>query len=181
MIEPLVWSAALADSIEQGIGKRLDKQEGVVGLKASISTLTYVQYVPNVIAPFNLGEPTDFVTGLDFTGGVATIKTPGIYDVSTCATLDPVRTYPANDARSITVELRHNGSIFRRGEIQSSQLFWSTASASSAIQCQAGDTLYVTWYSAHSTTESPGPAPGARVALDLGLNNLSITLKTPTG
>ena len=180
-VDPEVWSAGMAQSIEDGLGVRMTAQEAVVGLKASISTLTYVQNIQPFIAPFTTGEEEDFVTGMEFTGGVATIITPGIYGISACATLDPVRFFAGNAGRSITIELRKNGTIFRRCETESSALFWQTASADSPIQCVAGDKLSVTWYSANEAGDSPGAAPGARLAIDTGLNSFSIMLNTPTG
>lgn len=180
-LDPEVWSAAMADSIEQGIGLRISEQERVVGLKSSISVATFVQNIQPFIAPFEIGEDEDFVTGMEFTGGVAKIITPGIYGVSACATLDPVRFYAGNAGRSITIELRKNGVIFRRCETESSQLFWQTASADSPIQCIAGDTISVTYYSANEAGTSPGPQPGAQLAISVGLNSFSITLNTPTG
>jgi hypothetical protein len=180
-MNPIAYLAAMADSISQGIGKRIAAQEAIVGLKASVAGLNYVQNVQPTIAPFELTEPTDFVEGMEFAGGVATIITPGIYSVSACATLDPVRFFAGNEGRSVTVELRHNNSIFRRCEIESSALFWQTASADSPIRCVEGDTLSVTWYSANEAGDSPGTLPGARLVDAIGVNMLSITLTTPTG
>lgn len=178
--DPEVYLAAMADSISEGIGKRIAAQEAVVGLKSSLDGLTYVQNVQPFIAPYTLAEPTDFVEGLEFSGGVATVITPGIYSVSACATIDPVRFYAGNAGRSITVELRHNGVIFRRCEIESSALFWQTASADAPIRCVEDDTLSVTWYSANEAGDSPGAAPGARLVDSVGVNMFSIALITPT-
>ena len=180
-LDPDVNMAAMASSIEEGLGTRVTLQESVVGLKASLTGLNYVQNIQPFIAPFGINEPTDFVAGMEFTGGVATIITPGIYGISACATIDPVRFYAGNDGRSITVELRKNNEIFRRGEAGSDPLFWSTASADCPILCIAGDTISVTYYSANEAAESPGPMPGARLADSVGVTSFSIMLNTPTG
>lgn len=179
VLDPEVYLAAMAASISQGIGARLAEQEAVVGLKAGIDTPARLFNAVGTVAPYTMISGVGcFVEGIEFTGGVATVIQPGIYYVSASAAIDPWNALfsPENIDRSIALQIVHNGQEIRNMEIRSDELYWQTAQSDCLVRCVAGDTLYVTWYSATHGAEGPG----AKIASSAAMNTLSIGLITPT-
>jgi len=180
-----VWSAAMAASIENGIGARVTAQEQAIGLKASIASGTRVKYSTGVIAPYAiLGDGTsNFIQGLTIAGGVVPITIPGMYLITASAALAPygstaTDSAPENVDRSIAIQLIHNGTELNGCEVAVGPLQWQTSQASGVVLCAAGDTLNVNWYSS-GPAGTPDPTIGARTASNVALQSLSIVLITP--
>lgn len=183
-LNPEVWSSAMADSIQNGIGDRLTRQEQAIGLKAGIAQDTRVKFQDNVIAPYAiLGNGTsNFNQGMKFDGGVATVEVAGMYLITAAAALSywgpgPDST-PENQNRSIALQIKHNGGDLVDCEVESSQVNWQTAQANAVVLCAVGDALWVNWYSA-GPGGNPDPTTGAKTANNVALQSLSIVLITP--
>jgi hypothetical protein len=97
--DPDIWSAIMADSISSGIGERLARQEERVSLRATTPvpfTVTdgYLR-VPLKITTVPVRAPNpdysagNHADGIDISGDVATIVTPGMYTIYAQATLTP--------------------------------------------------------------------------------------------
>jgi hypothetical protein len=172
-LDPEVWSAAMAASIENGIGARLTKQEQAVGLKAGIAPGTTVGLSAGIIAPYEIsGGEECFTQGLTLVGGVATVSVPGLYYISAAASLETTVLAPTNVGRSIALQVYKNVTQLVGCEVDASQ-HWATAQANCGINCIAGDTLSVHWYSA-------GPSGGVgTLTSNAPMNSLSIVLLTP--
>src|SRR5437867_3140208 len=82
-VDPSIWSAAMADSISNGIGQRLAKQEAKAGAKVSISepmniTLAGVTFPVGVSTAYEYSYG-NYITDLGLGGGVLHINTGGLY------------------------------------------------------------------------------------------------------
>jgi len=82
-LDPVVWAAAMAESIEQGMGLRLKKQETRAGAKVSI-------HEPVTVTPAGITFPVtvssdyefsygNYINDMGLTGGVLSIETDGLY------------------------------------------------------------------------------------------------------
>lgn len=97
-LEPDVWSAAMAESIKQGLGKRVKLQETRVSLRATAPEVFDVVSAgpsdPYATVPLTIGPVTnsrlpdpDFAggnhaDGIDIAGNYATILTSGLYTIT---------------------------------------------------------------------------------------------------
>lgn len=184
-LDPEVWSATMADSIMNGIGERLIRQELPIGLKASIQTGTRVKFMDGVIAPYEiLGNGTGcFTSNIDFTGGIATIPEDGdgMYLITAASALAywgaGPDSAPENETRSIALQIKRNGTDLSGCEVEASEKVWQTAQANTVVICVPGDQISVNWYSA-GPVSGPGDT-GAMIADNPALHSLSIVLITP--
>ena len=186
-LDPEVWSAAMGDSIMNGIGERLNKQEQAIGCKAGIAPGTRVKFNTGIIAPYEiLGNGTsNFIQGMTLTGGVVTVTVAGMYFITASAALDPYASSslpynaPENADRSIALQLKRNGADLAGCEVRADPNIWQTAQANAVVLCAVGDTLNVNWYSATAAGGDPDPTTGAQIANNTALQSLSIVLITP--
>lgn len=102
-LDPEVWSATMAQSIEDGIGKRLEKQEARVSLRATTPEPfdvtgtgpddAYIRIPLNANGPTGSRAPEpefaagNHVDGITLEGNIATIVTPGLYAITGQITL----------------------------------------------------------------------------------------------
>ncbi len=123
-LDPEVWSAAMAESIEQGIVVRLAKQEKRVSLRATtpvpFDVTSASASVPYTRIPLSVAGPTgsrapepDFAggnhtDGLTIVGGIVTILTDGLYTLSGQCTFTTITFPPHSWDFYGTI----NGSIF---------------------------------------------------------------------
>ena len=82
-LDPVVWSATMADSISQGIGVRLKKQETRAGAKVSIHEPVTVTPA-GITFPVAVSEDYEFSYGnyikdMGLAGGVLSVETDGLY------------------------------------------------------------------------------------------------------
>lgn len=173
-LDPEVWSSAMADSIHNGIGVRLNRQEQAIGLKAIIPPGTTLGPTAT-IAPYQItNSEISFTQGLELNGGIATVSVAGMYLIAASASLNSVELTAANLNRTIAVQLMKNSTQLAGAEVTADQKYWQTAAATCVINCIPGDTLWVQWYSA------PQGSPANAAVSDNGfLNTLSIVLITP--
>lgn len=129
--------ATMAASINNGIGMRLRQQEVAVGLKASIlddqftftsspKTLTYA------INP-NTG---DFNNGFDLAGGIASVKTKGMYLVSASCGAS------TGSGTGMKIMIYQNAINFATAENPQNTAIWVNASGTAVLNCVPGDTIY---------------------------------------
>lgn len=181
--DPTVYLAAMADSISQGIGERVTRQEQAIGLKASIAAGVRVKYNSGIIAPFGIHADgtSNFIQGMELNGGVVTITAPGMYLISASAALNPTggAYSPENLDRSIALQLKHNDVDISGSEVSAHPFLWQTAQSTAVILCAVGDTLHVGWYSAGPGGSDPDPTEGAALSTSPSMQALSIVLITP--
>jgi hypothetical protein len=178
-LNPEVWSANMAASIENGLGTRVTAQEQAIGLKAGIAPLTRVKFEMNVIAPFEMtGTNGNFLQGMTLNSGVATVSVAGMYFVSAAASLQMwggLTAAPENQNRTMALQIKQNGADMVGCEVTADELYWQTAQANTILLCAPGDAIHVNWYSATVTTETTG----AVISTNSALQSLSIVLITP--
>jgi hypothetical protein len=109
-MDPEVWSAAMADSIMNGLGERMNKQEQRVSLRATAPDVfdvvsTTGDTVPMVV-PLTVGgytgsrdpepdfAPGNHANGIEMEGGYALIQVSGFYNITGQITLRPGPTGP---------------------------------------------------------------------------------------
>lgn len=176
-LNPEQYLATMADSIENGIGDRLNAQEQAIGLKAGIPIGTTVAFAADLIAPYEIlaGEEC-FTQGMTLDGGIATLTVDGLYFVSASASLEAIGDAPGNEGRTIALQVYKGGTQLVGCEV-GAQSHWATAQANCCFHGIAGDTIYVKWYSG-------GPVLGegtGTLSENTPMNSLSIVLLTPVG
>lgn len=159
--------ATMASSIEEGIGARLRHQEIAVGLKASLVAGTQIPNLP-ATAPYQVTSANgDFAQGLTINAGVVTVATAGMYIVSASLSINP-----GADQRTTAVVLRKNNTELAGAEVVQSPRYYQTSTANCVVNCVAGDTLRVYYYSAGTSTGLP-PTP---IAANLALSSFSVSM-----
>lgn len=159
--EPDIYLATMSASMEDGLGERLRLQEVAVGLKASIGTYT-IPHVPNpgtptAILPFTVTAGRgDFNNGFTFSGGVATVQTPGMYIVT--AGVGP---NGASSVNGFKIRLRKNTTAIITSETAMHGTIWVSGTASSVVNCVAGDTISVLASITGSTVNTYAANPDA--------------------
>jgi hypothetical protein len=151
-LDPEVWSAAMASSIEDGIGGRLAKQEQRVGAKISIDAATTVPSTgiifPLVVAgngyAYSFGN---FMTGMTLAGGVLSVTTPGLYLLISSIICDFVA-----DRTPMDMIIAVNGQPATSESLETSPTTWASKSMITSEYLNAGDTVYLTAQS-HGTTD----------------------------
>lgn len=170
--QPNVYLATMAQSIEDGIGARLRQQEVAVGLKAGIAPGTGIP-VNDVIAPFTIrSDNGGFNEGFDLAGGIATVKTKGLYIIAASAGINPSENIPANVSRTVSVTVYKGTTPLAGAEVLSSVNYYQSAAATTVISCVPGDTLHIKWHSAGPW----GVTGNAQMANSSVLTYLSIAL-----
>lgn len=85
-MESEVWSAAMAESISGGLGKRVAAQEQFVGAFLNIQdphTLTVGDPgFPQQPLPYIVGQGVNFVSDMELAGGILKCPVPGLYSVT---------------------------------------------------------------------------------------------------
>jgi len=135
-LDPEVWSAAMAASIEGGIGVRLAKQEQVAGIKASLPAPWSFDGNFNIV-PLTIGSGSDYVTDVDFAGGVATVTVAGLYAVDASVTLNFGPDVP------IDMTLMYNSSFEDYFSLKTNATSYQTAPISTSLHLAAGDSIYI--------------------------------------
>lgn len=94
--QPNVWAATMAQSIADGIGDRLEKQESFVGVNLSLdSGMLCTSGTPTVV-PFKVKQSYNYSEGMTVnTSGSVTVLTAGMYQVNINANFLPAETTAA--------------------------------------------------------------------------------------
>lgn len=147
-LDPEVWSAAMAASIENGIGERLSRQERFEGAYLNIQdpfTLTAGDFGHTLaILPFAVGQSVNYVKGnMTASGGVVTVAHDGLY--STNATVSALIGDVPPGANNEYLEL----TLFLNGERHKQVANYDdntdhplTLDCSTVMNCVAGDKIW---------------------------------------
>jgi hypothetical protein len=137
--QPNVWAATLAQSVDAGIGARLQKQEVAVGLKASLTDNALTFTATSTIVPYTVNSGiADFNNGFTLAGGVATVNVKGMYVVTASVSGHN------GTSRGLKILLYQNAIAFAQAEVpqQASGGPWINSQASCVLNCAIGDTIY---------------------------------------
>jgi hypothetical protein len=159
--EPDVYLKTMAQSVEDGIGDRLRTQELAIGLKAgytSAPTLSSTMAIANVTINTSNGS---FKQGLDISGGVVTVVTPGMYMVSGGLGVTNIAGHTAE------IQLRRGSTQLVVDSQKSDATFFQAAKCSTVVNCVAGDTLSM-WVG--------DAAGGAAVASNLAMTHFTVAM-----
>lgn len=160
--------AAMAQSIEDGVGNRLRFQEIAVGLKAGIAAGTGIP-MSVATAPYSITAANgNFTQGLTISGGIVTVATPGMYIVTASLGIQPKN--PAD--RTTAVDIYKGSTKLAGAELLQSTDYYITSVASCVVNCVAGDTLYVKWHSAAPA----GVSTPASMAADTALTQFTVAM-----
>lgn len=160
-LNPEVWSAAMASSIEGGIVERLAKQEMQVGAKISIDAAMTVPST-GVIFPLVVADGTyaysfgNYMTGMTLAGGILSVTTPGLYLIISSVICDFVA-----DRTPMDIIIAVNGQPAVSEALETSPTTWASKSMMTSEYLKAGDTVYLTAQS-HGTTPNL-PVRGANL------------------
>jgi hypothetical protein len=170
-LEPDVWSAMMADSIEQGLGVRVARQEKNVGAFLNITDPFTMTAGPighaQVPLPFTVTSEVSYVKDMELTGGVLKVPVSGQYFVSATACAQGGSGYL--ELTLFKNSTRHGQSI----ETPNGSPFGQTLGPQTAMMnCIAGDLI---WASACQYGGDTGTPPTLNVNFNL-LNTLSVAL-----
>lgn len=78
-LDPEVYLAAMADSISEGIGVRLAKQESVAGIKSATPVGPYDIAGDANIPALTILTGIGFIENMSLSGGIVTVEVAGLY------------------------------------------------------------------------------------------------------
>lgn len=171
-LDPEVWSAAMADSIMNGIGERVSRQERFEGAYLNIQDPhTLVAGPPGTQQtplPFIVGQNVNYVEGnMTLAGGVIKVAYDGLYSVSATIMSNPL------DLGYVELSLFRN--LDRHGQV----LVFDDGSdhplpltASTVMKCIAGDTIWASGFQYFGNYANP---PSLFVDFPL-FNTMTVTL-----
>lgn len=153
--EPNVYLATMAQSLEDGVGDRLRKQESFIGCNLSLPS-NFAVGGTIAQAPFAVVNSYNFNEGMTITGGNVEVPMNGIYTVQVVAnylgantTAGRINTYLYLNGTSIQYASTYGNTATNR---------YSNASISSAYKLNAGDDLSVRASSIESASNLVGAA-----------------------
>jgi hypothetical protein len=167
--QPNVNLATMAQSIDAGIGARLQKQEILMGLFANIPTGTVLSmtYNAETLIPVTVNAGVGFNQGMTIAGGVITITQAGIYAVACGVTTSQTVGY-------LDTKIYKNAGILGRAlTVTSGAVGGGFCFGSSAVSliCAVGDTI-----SLKATPYVTGSGATALLTGQATYNTLSATL-----
>jgi len=134
-VDPDVWAAAMAESISQGIGVRLKKQEARGGLKARTDN---VEVGPdNDVVPVAIGVG-GYANGITLAGGYATAEVAGLYLLTARATSF------ISDNIPVDANLWLNGEVIESQSFSATPTAYATTLMVTPVFLEEGDTFYMT-------------------------------------
>jgi len=135
LAEPDVYLKTMAQSIEDGVGGRLRTQELAIGLKAGYTSApTLTTTMTNAAVTITTSNGC-FKQGIDISGGVVTIITPGLYLISAAVAVTTATGHTAK------VEVRQGATVLASDEQKSDATFFRAAKVTTIANCAAGDNL----------------------------------------
>lgn len=140
-LEPDVWSQQMGESISQGLGLRVKKQETRAGLRATIRNtfdLTGYMTLPITVNKSFRYSELNFIQNLELTQGVIKIKTSGLYFISGSLTMTfGVAGVP------IDFSIGVNGQVLSVTPFETSATSWTGGTLTNIVYLTAGDTVYL--------------------------------------
>jgi hypothetical protein len=138
--QPNVYLATMAQSIDTGIGVRLQQQEIAVGAKLSTPAVMTLTTTPTILAMgVNDAATGDFNNGMTVAGGVITVQTKGMYVVSGSLGVQP--NGAIGTTRSAVNILKKNTSVVSYGEVPLSGSYSISSLCTTVVNCIPGDTI----------------------------------------
>lgn len=140
-LEPDVWSQQMADSISQGLGERMKRQEARAGAATSTSGTFSITGAGNttdtgIVLPVKKTGYRNYLTDMTLAGGVLTVKTAGLYLIVMTVTAD----FSNNIPLDATLYIGTTGDVFQ--PFVTSPNSFSNATLTSALMLDVGDTIY---------------------------------------
>jgi hypothetical protein len=141
-LEADVWSPMMAESISQGLGVRMARQEARAGVSASTLggsfSITGAGTIADtgIILPVQRTGYRNYVTNMDLAGGVVKVKRPGLYLIVLTATADFGDTVPID----LSLWLGNVADVSQ--PFVSDPEAFSNATITSAQMLDVGDTIY---------------------------------------
>lgn len=139
--EPDQYLAVMAQSLEDGVGERLRKQEDFIGCCLGISTFTANTTVTQVPFAVNSGQAWNYNEGMTISGGTVTVPVDGVYTVHLVAnylgvssTPGRINTYLYKGSSSVQFASTYGNTVTTR---------YANASMSIPLKLVAGDTLAI--------------------------------------
>jgi hypothetical protein len=141
-LDPEVWSATMAASIEEGIGVRLAKQEARAGAKVSINapvtvTLAGITFPVTVSSGYEWSYG-NYINGMGLTGGILEIQTSGLYLIIGSVICDFVA-----DRTPMNISLNVNASVATSEALETSPTTFASKTLTTTAYLVAGDTVYM--------------------------------------
>jgi hypothetical protein len=174
-LDPEVWSQAMADSIMNGIGERLKRQERYEGAYLNIQDpFTLTAGDPGhaqVPLPFIVGQGVNYLEGdMTLAGGVLKVAHEGLYQVNAT-----IAAYIGDMAENEYLELTlwQNGSRHKQVEIFDDNTGHPlTLDCATTMRCVPGDTIWASGCQYFGNYDNP---PTLNVNFSL-FNTLTVTL-----
>lgn len=158
---PDVNMAAMASSIETGVGPRLQLQEQAIGLKAGFTSAPMLSSTMTTAAVTINSSNGSFKQGLEIAGGIVTVITPGMYLISGAVGVQNIANHTAK------IELRKGATTLVADEMVSHITYYQAAKANTVVNCVEGDTLSMRIGDAFG---------GASVAANLALTHFTVVM-----
>lgn len=140
-LEADVWSPMMAESISQGLGVRMARQEARAGVSASVLgpfSITGAGSISDtgIILPVQRTGYRNYVTNMDLAGGVVKVTRPGLYLIVLTATA----AFGAGVPLDLSLWLGNVADVSQ--PFVSSPDAYANATITSAQMLDAGDTIY---------------------------------------
>lgn len=140
-LEADVWSPMMAESISQGLGIRMARQEARAGVAASTTgpfSITGAGTIADqgIILPVRATGYRNYVTNMELTGGIVKVTRPGLYLIVLTATADFGDTVPID----LSLWIGTVADVFQ--PFVSDPEAFANATITSALMLDAGDTIY---------------------------------------
>jgi hypothetical protein len=153
--EPNVYLATMAQSLEDGVGDRLRKQESFIGCNLSLPS-SFAVGGTIAQAPFAVVNAWNFNEGMTVSGGNVEVPMNGIYTVQVVANYLGANSTPGR----INTYLYLNGSSIQYASTYGNTVTtrYSNASIASSYKLNAGDDLSIRASSLDSISNLVGAA-----------------------
>lgn len=139
-LEPDVWSSQMAESISQGLGVRMKRQEARAGVAATVGTFTLTgagtTADTGIILPVKVAGTRNYITEMELAGGIAKVKVAGLYLIVLTVTADFSASVPLDASLYIGTE----ADVFQ--PFVTSPSSYANATITSALMLDVGDTIY---------------------------------------
>lgn len=141
-LEADVWSPMMAESISQGLGVRMKRQETRAGLATrtlgSSFSITGAGTIldTGIILPVKHTGYRNYITSMELAGGVAKVTVPGLYLIVLTTTADFGPDVPLD----LSLWIGNEADVFQ--PFVTSPTAYANATITSALMLDVGDTIY---------------------------------------
>ena len=144
-LEPDVWSQQMAESISQGLGVRMARQETRAGAATSTTgpfSITGAGTIEDTGITLQVKHTgyRNYITSMELSGGVLKVTTPGLYLIVLTVTAGFAPEGSDGVPLDATLMIGTAGDVFQ--PFVTSDQAYSNATLTSALMLDAGDTIY---------------------------------------